>query len=308
MITSIFKKSSPINYSIVVLFTILSFTIVLINSDIELTTIKNALIYGVVFVLIFAQLFLANFIAKKNALTKNSTYTALLFFLLLLFFPKVIEDYKLIISNFFILLAIRRLISLQTLKAPKEKIFDASLWVIIASIFCPWAILFILLVYFSIFLDVSRDYRNWLIPLVALFTVAVLFVAVSLVIDYNFQNHLNILTVSLDFEYFTNQNQNIAISFFAVLAMYFFVTNLIAITNRPLALQNSYKKIILAFILGFLVYFLSPQKSSEMLLFTFFPLAILGTNNVEYNQNKIYQEVVLASAIVFAFICFFIQL
>jgi hypothetical protein len=45
------------------------------------------------------------------------------------------------------LLALRRLISLQSMKASKEKIFDASLWVFIASLFHFWSILFIVLIF-----------------------------------------------------------------------------------------------------------------------------------------------------------------
>jgi hypothetical protein len=54
---------------------------------------------------------------------------------LLILFPSVFNNSNLLVANFFLLLAIRRMISLQTLKAPKEKIFDASIWIFIASLF-----------------------------------------------------------------------------------------------------------------------------------------------------------------------------
>ena len=65
--------------------------------------------------------------------------------LFLLFFPSIWNDFNLLISNFFILLALRRLLSMHSAKAPKEKIFDASLWIFFASFFHFWSILFILL-------------------------------------------------------------------------------------------------------------------------------------------------------------------
>ena len=96
------------------------------------------------------SVFLTSFISKRNGLSRDSTYVAFFYFLLLIFFPSLLDDTNLILSNFFILLALRRLISLQTLKETKEKIFDASLWIFIAALFQFWSILYILLVFISI--------------------------------------------------------------------------------------------------------------------------------------------------------------
>ena len=174
MITSIFKKSTPINYSLMGIMMVLFFFLyqfhatAISNSSIEIA--KKA---GIL-VILFASLFISNFIVKKNGLTKDSSYTILFYFIFLLFFPSVLNNINLLLANFFILLSMRRLVSLQTLKAPKEKIFDAALWIFVASLFHFWCILFLLLVYISIIFHVSRDYRNWLIPFVAFFVTAII--------------------------------------------------------------------------------------------------------------------------------------
>jgi hypothetical protein len=233
----------------------------------------------------------------------------LFFLLLLLFFPSIFNNLKLLISNFFILLAMRRLVSLQTLKAPKEKIFDASLWIFVASLFHFWAILFILLVYISIFFHVSRDYRNWLLPFVALFTTAVFFVFYALLFDnLLIGNYLESITINFNIDYFTSVFQNLALSIFVVYAVYFLFIALFSLTSKPLNLQASYKKMIIAFFIGTTIFVFSPNKTNDVLIFTFLPLATMATNAIEYSQNKLRNEIVLAIAIIGGFFCFFSQL
>ena len=165
MITSIFKKSSIVNYVLVFLLLLASF-FVYQNSLLSQSVKAGGNSANVLLIiLLLVCFFLVNFIVKKNGLTKNSSYAIFFFLLYLMLFPSVFSYSNLLFANFFLLLAMRRLISLQTLKAPKEKIFDASMWIFIASLFHFWCILFVLLVYISIIFHVSRDYRNWLLPL-----------------------------------------------------------------------------------------------------------------------------------------------
>ena len=309
MITSIFKKSSPINYTIVVLLLLSVFVICQLRSGNTVDLSIDLLVRVGVFVALFGSLFLTNFIARKNGLTKNSSFTILFFVLFLMFFPSVLTNAKLVFSNFFILLALRRLISLQTLKAPKEKIFDASLWIFVASLLHFWAILFIILVYISIFFHVSRDYRNWLIPFVSLFTTVVIYLFFSLIFNHPInQNLVNIGLFDFRMDYFKNSYENLAISMFAVVSVFFLFSKIIALTNRPLVLQASYKKIIFSFIIGVIIFLISPAKNSDILLYSFFPLAVMGTNNIEYSKSKINPELALGLTIILAFCSFFLQL
>lgn len=309
MITTIFKKSTPINYSLVVILVLFFFFLYQIQQTNWTDLLANSIQVTGTILLLLGSLFLANFIVKKNVLTKNSSYTLLFLFLLLLFFPSVLKNTNVIISNFFILLAMRRLVSLQTLKAPKEKIFDASLWIFVASLFHFWAVLFILLVYISILFHVSRDYRNWLLPIVALFTTAVFFVFYALVFDkLLIENYLNTIQVNFEIDYFTNTYQNLALSIFTVFVVFFVFSFVVTLTNKPLNLQASYKKMVFAFLIGVAIFILSPNKSSDILVFTFFPLAVMATNSIEYSQSQLRNELVLGASILASFFCFFSQL
>ena len=203
----------------------------------------------------------------------------------------------------------RRLISLQSLKLPKEKIFDASLWIFVASLFHFWCILFILLVFISIIFHVSRDYRNWLLPFVAFFAIAIIFVLAAMVFDMTWITHfLEQSKMNFQLDYFTTNYQNIALSVYVVTALYFVFSMIFSVTNKPLILQASFKKMIFAFLIGIVVFLISPEKNNTILVFTFMPISVMATSNIEYSQSKIYQEIVSSLFIILAFFCFFSQL
>ena len=309
MITSFFKKSTPINYSLVGILIIIFFFVFQFHQSLGLHSSFEIAKKTVVLVLLLASFFLSNFIVKKNTLTKNSSYTILFFLIFLLFFPNILNSFRLLLANFFILLSLRRLISLQTLKAPKEKIFDASLWIFVASLFHFWCIFFIILVYISIIFHVSRDYRNWLIPFIAFFVFAVIFVFYSLLINHSILNeYLQSGVINLQIDYFTNKYQNSAFSTYAVFVVFFIFPAIFSVPSKPLNLQASYKKVIFATLLGIVIFVISTNKSNELLVFSFLPMAIMATNMIEYLQNKIQQEIILFFSIACGLFCFFSQL
>lgn len=309
MITSIFKKSTVVNYSLIGV-SLLVFFFLYLSNHLEIMNSNHGILKTTSLIALFiGSFFLVNFIVKKNGLTKDSSYTVLFFLLFTVLFQSVFSDLSMLFSNFFLLLAIRRLISLQTLKAPKEKIFDASMWIFIAALFHFWCILFILLVYISIVFHASRDYRNWLLPFVAFFATAVIFLSASLLFDSTWIHHiLNQTHVNFELNYFTNNYQNIALSAYVVIALYFVLSMMLSLTNRPIILQASYKKMIFAFLIGLVVFLISPDKNNGMLLFTFMPLSVMCTSNIEYSQNKMYQEIVLALVLLGSLFIFFAQL
>ena len=309
MITSFFKKSTPINYALIFLMLLLFFGIYQFNQ------VGNAFSTGffvkktIIVVAIVASFFTTNFIIKKNGLSKDSAYTILFYLLLLLFFPSVMNNLDLIISNFFIILALRRLISLQSPKMQNEKIFDASLWIFVASLFHFWSILFIILVFISILFHTARDYRTWFLPFIALFASSVIFVLIDLVLHKNTIANL-IANSSMDFKinYFVNNYQNIAISLFATISLYFTVYVVFTISNRPIILHSSYKKFVAAFFIGIAVFLISPNKSNDILIFTFAPLAFMITLFTETPQSKVKRELTIAIVILCSFFAFFSQL
>ena len=309
MITSVFRKSTPLNFLLVGILILLFFLLFQIQDLSWLNSVILILKKATTFIILLASVLLTGFIATRNALSKDSSYTILFYFLFLLFFPSVFDNTNLIISNFFILLALRRLISLQSLKASKEKIFDASLWIFMATLFHFWSIIFIILVFISIITHVSRDYRNWILPFIAFFVIGIFFMIYATVFDLPIMEFI-VKSLQIDFEinYFTNNYQNGALSIYAAIALFFVVSMFITLSNRPQILHTSFKKIIASFFIGALIFFVSSNKSNDLLMFTFAPLAIMATAHIEIPQEKLNQEVVMYVLTACSMFAFFSQL
>jgi hypothetical protein len=309
MITSLFKKSTPLNFSLVVILIISFFLIYqiqdLVWTDSAILSVQKT---GILLALL-GSVFITNFISKKNGLSKDSSYTIFFYFLFIIFFPSVLDNINLIVANFFILLALQRLLSLQSLKASKEKIFDASLWIFVASLFHFWSILYLVLVFISIIFHVSSDYRNWILPIIAFFAVGILFALSSIIFDISALEYINSsVKTSFQINYFTNNYQNGALSIYATVALFFVISMFATLSSRLSVTHAAFKKIIASFFIGVLIFLVSSNKSNDLLIFTIAPLAIMTTNHIEMPQVKLKQEMVLVVLIACSLFAFFSQL
>ncbi|MGG7034886.1 MAG: DUF6427 family protein [Flavobacterium sp.] len=309
MITTFFSKSGPFNYFLVIALLIMGFSLFHMEKPVTLTdSVTIAQNVGLL-VLLMSSLILTDLITKKNELSKGSTYSILFFFSFLIMIPGVFEDKNLIISGSLIILAVKRLISLQTQTFPKEKIFDASAWIFIASLFHFWSILFILVVFVSVILHVSRDYRNWLLPYLALFSISVIFAIFSLMFDNSLLTvFYESIYIDLDFNYFTDMYQNIALSVFAAFAVLFLISQIMALPSKPVIQQSAFTKLIISCILGIVIFIISPNKGNQTLIFTCMPLSIMATSYVEGIRLNWFKEVIALLLVILSITVFIIQL
>lgn len=308
MITSFFRKSTPLNYSVVILGLLFFFFYYQLKHVTEDNSMLRIVTICIHLAVLFLSMFVTNFVVKKNGLSKDSAYTVLFYFLFVLFFPGILNNTSLLLSNFFILLAVRRIVSLHSLKSSKEKIFDASLWVFIAALFHFWSILFIVLIFIAILFHVARDYRNWFLPIIAFFSTAILFVGSALYLNTNWiDNLLAASVIDLRLSYFTNNYQNIAFSAYTTIGLFFVILLLLSLSNRPLILHPTYKKVVSAIVIGIAVFVMSPNKSNELLVFTFSPLAMIATAHIETPQTYWKKEVVLWIVLLVGLFTFFKQ-
>ncbi|WP_433814519.1 DUF6427 family protein [Flavobacterium johnsoniae] len=309
MITSVFKKSTPLNYSLVVILILVFFFMFQIRETSWINSYFTIFQKVSLLCFIFASFFMVNFIVKKNGLSKDNGYAIFFYLLFLLFFPTVFNNSNVVYANFFILLALRRLISLQSLKASKEKIFDASFWIFVASLFQFWSVLFLILVFISIIFHVSRDYRNWVLPFIALLAVSIIFFMISLMFNIDAAKFFQERAV-IDFriDYFKDNYENGALSIYAAVVVFFVFSMLTTLSNRPQIVHTSYKKVVACFFIAVLVYIISPDKSNDLLLFSIAPLAMMAASHVEYMQQKLNNEIVFYVLILCSLFTFFSQL
>lgn len=308
MLASVFNKSRPVNYILIGIGLVLFYFLYLFKDDSWTGSYLAIAQKTGLLILLAGALFLTNFITRRNTLSKANTYAIFFFLIFLVLFPTTLVNTRIILANFFLLLALRRLVSLQSLITPKEKIFDASFWIFAAAIFHFWCIIYIILVFVSIIFHVSRDYRNWLIPFIAFFAVSILYLMGDLMIGAGFQGLTGEIATSFDFTYFENIYQNIALAIYSSIAVLFAFPYFYSITNKPLNLQASHKKIVFSFLIGVGIYVLSASKNNSFLIFTFAPLAIMGANYLESQENVWFREVLTGLIVLIAAFLFVSQL
>ena len=87
MITSIFKKSTPINSILITFLFIGVFVFYEFHDTNWLNSTVSIIQKSILLAILLASLFFVNFIVKKNGITKDSDFTTLFYFFFLLIFP-----------------------------------------------------------------------------------------------------------------------------------------------------------------------------------------------------------------------------
>ncbi len=143
MLTSFFGKSKPGNGMLIALFMSVFFLMANFQELFLDFQFIKFLEKCAVFLAYLISAYVLNFIAKKNELTRRSAYKILLFAIFTASFWKLLENTQVIFANLLVLFALRRIISLRTKKVMQKKVFDATFWICLASIFYFWSILFV---------------------------------------------------------------------------------------------------------------------------------------------------------------------
>lgn len=308
MLASLFSKTKPINYILVSILLGSAFVLFQFVHLDEISTYSLLKVVGILGILVFT-VFLIQFVVLRNRLVSDNAYVPLLFLCFILMFPNIMLNARLVVANFFILLALRRLFSLHSLKAPQEKLFDASLWILVATLFHFWSIFYVLLLFYAIAAYVSDNYKNWLVPFIALFVVFIFLSVYLIVVDETYLNWIQTkIIMSFDFTQFNNVFENVSLAIFVSIALLFFFAELIHFKKKQFNIQSSYKKVILSFILAVAIYIVSTDKNDGSLVFTFFPLAILGANYIEIVPQNWRKEAIVYSVLGIALFFFISQL
>ncbi|WP_303316551.1 DUF6427 family protein [Flavivirga abyssicola] len=303
MITSIFSKSKSINFIIVFFIMLLAFIIArvkLINEPITLVFILKQIILLLV---CYISVLLLDFIVSKNNLTKKNNYEILLFSLFLLLIVQTTISTEIILSNFFVLLGLRRTMSLRSPKNVKKKLFDAAFWIAIASLFYFWTILFFALILVTLILYTDNTLRHWIMPFIGVVTVFVISISTSIIVYDSFFEIFNISPkISYDFSNYNSIRFLVAITLllsFGIWSSIFYLQN---IKKQKKAFRASFKIIMIAVVITFLIVIQAPEKNGSEFLFMFAPLAIIITNYIEIIQEKWFKEVFLSLLIIVPFI------
>ncbi|MEP1488960.1 MAG: DUF6427 family protein [Algibacter sp.] len=302
MITSIFSKSKPIIFIIVFFITFLAFFLANLKVIDKPIKVDYVLYLGLLFFASYVSILVLNFIVTKNKLTQNNNYEILLYALFLVAIPLSLSNNNIIFSNLFVLLGLRRLISLRSQKSVNKKLFDSAFWFAIAALFYFWSILFCVLILFKLLMYTDNKVKHWIIPFAGMVTVFVMATGFSIVYyDSFFEVFKSLPTTSLDFSVHNNTPFIIALTVLLSFGIWSSLFYLREIKNKKKSFRPSFKTIFFAVIVAFVIVVLAPDKNGSEFLFLFSPLAIIITNYIETMDENWFKEVFLAVLILVPF-------
>lgn len=295
MISSIFGKTKPINFILIGGFLFFCVVWTTIHKQAPANYTETIFIALLLFCALFFSVLAADFIAKRNKLSKQNHYVIFIYGILVGVFPQVLNNIWLVFSQILILLALRKIISIQSLRDIKLKIFDAAFWIAFAFFCFEWTILYFIVLYLVIFKYVSKDFKNWLVPLVSFLTVSVLVLCYALLLkDVNWFTNLFMLNAS--FVITVNKLPTNWVPIVAILAITVVaVAHYFLKQKRKKTIKHGSKTIVFqTLIISVAVIGLS-NNIQEALIFAFFPLAVIIGNYVQNLSKKWLKEVVLLS-------------
>jgi len=298
MLTSFFSKSKPVILLTVILFMTVFFILANLKTVFQEFEIYTLFTKFGVLVSFLLSVMVLDFIAKKNELTKRSGFKILIFAVCSVSFLSILQDNQIILANFCILLSLRRVISLKSRKDIALKIFDATFWVCIASLFYFWAILFIIIVYCGILFHAINYFKNWLIPMVAIFIVFILVTAFHLLVNDAFYTWSAWFQES-SFKFENYQNLSILIPISIILALTFWTLSHYFKLFQKSGIRSrlTYMLVFITLVISIFVAILSPVKNGSELMFFFVPFSIIASNYFDNKKEKGFKEVLLIALI-----------
>lgn len=291
MISSFFSQAKPIHFVVVSVLLLVVFVVLKTTTLTEAFTVQLFFEQSFLFGVCLASLFVLDFFVSKNNLTKKNSYKILMFGLFVAVLPETIGDSKLLIANFFILLALRRIISLRSRKEIKKKLFDAAFWISLATLLFFWASLFYILIFMALLLFSIADVKDWIIPFAGILCVAIIAASYMIVTGVDFEPYLEgFFDFSFDFTPLNSKHiimsTTIMLSYGAW-ASFYYMKN---IKHQLKSYRPSFFLVIISSLIALLIILLAPQKNGSEFVFLLAPLAIMMANYLEIISERWFKE------------------
>lgn len=301
VLSKFLSKSKPFVFLILGLYISIHFWF----SAVQLSTTINFVDVGK-YSLLLVLFFGVNFIVKRNKINQQNTFATFSFAMLATFFPAFFLDVNYLIPAFFLTLGLRRLISLKSQIDSKKKIFDASLWFFVASLFQPYLLLMMLLVFLGILQYTLYDPKNLFIPIIAWVCGGLFFTAYQLwqtgewMFFYEYYTGFGLN----DFASIWQSNQ-LALSMLIPFVLFvLFITSRV-ISKAQLALKTSLILLLFTFVFILFGWMFALENQVGGLALAFIPLSMLSGCSLEVNLKPILKEIILGLLLIVSVASFF---
>jgi hypothetical protein len=294
MLTSFFGKSSPINYLILGILIFVAYLLSVYSGDltpVSLTWLAKHFFF--IAASVFLMLLL-DFLIRKNNLTKNNTYGILFLSCFLIALPEIFRERNILIANIFILLSLRKILSFRNNKNIDKKILDATVWIMMASFFYFWSLLFFFVVYMALIRKSDTKFKQLLIPITGFLGMFAIATAFFFLVSNSFSWFFSWQPViGLNFSEYNKFDILLPVAVMIALLIWtglwrFFKLPSIQKKERPNAFI-----VFISLITAVFIALASPEKTSAEILFIISPLAIIITNYVENSKEFWFREILL---------------
>ncbi len=291
MLARFFQKSKPIGF-ISLLFLLFFYIIFYRYQSPDATGSLLFIIKSIgVFLFYAGILLLVDFIIYKNHLTATTYYALFVFVILIGLFPDVLSFSKISISNFFLLIAIRRLYSLQTRKDIILKLFDSGLYMGVAFLLYPTSLVFILLIYSSYFIYINIYNKNLLVPIIGLITPIFLTFTYFFISDDVAQfKTLTEINIHFAFDKFKHPEIFIPLVIILGLSLMALIKNMSVRQNLDNQRKKGFLLVFLNLIIALFVILINNLELENSIVFLFYPIAVLLGNFLYYTRKSWVQE------------------
>jgi hypothetical protein len=297
MIATFFTKSNPIHYVFAFIYL---FGLFLAHLNYN---VFSFLIGAFSLFLLLTSVLLANFIISKNDLNKKNNYSLVaICFFIGLFMEQIFFFDDILIANVFLLLAIRKIYSIRNPININKKVFDASFWILISSVFYIPTLYFFIVLIIALILYSHFNLKNLVVVILAIIS-ATTFLYLLEIINSGYLNPVDFINLLFfDFpilEYISSFYENVStinwpvkiIVFFSFLIplIFIFIWNRVIKTNER---RRTTTLILLTTILALIIYI--SNLNSMSFIFLFFPLIIIFTSCVEQARRELVKNLVLS--------------
>ncbi len=307
MLTSLFKKDKPFMFLAVAFYILVIYVFYVFFNQNSSYSFSEILIKIAIFFLLIFIFLMTDFIGRKNNISKLSSYKIVLFALVIAMLPQTFFNEQIVVSALFILLATRRMISMRTQIEVQKKIFDASLWISLASCFYFWSVSYFVMLFASIIIHTNANYKLWLTPFLGMGTVILLSNVYTLLVQNAFYLPIDwVRPYGFDFEsYFKIKIATpililLALTFWAVIQLY------LQYRNKNLKSKQTVILIFISLVISCAIVVFTPVKQVSEWLFFIAPFSLLMSIYFEAKNQSELKESISWILFLLPFLVFFL--
>jgi len=291
MITSIFSKSKPINYIIVMVVLVIAFAL---HFFYEVKDGNYTIISFIALSIGLFYVFITDFVISKNDLTKRNSYGIMLLALFFVIFPEVFGNINIMVANLLVLFALRRLFSLHTKRDLTKKFFDAVFWIALSTLFYTWAVLYLFVVFIALGYYWQNEGKYIAVSLFGVVTVFILLVLYNIVFKDQYLSQTNFdFSYGFDFSDYNSLSEIIKLTVVVALYLWSLILYLKNTSEKNKTLKPIHTLITLASFIAIIIAVLAPVKNGNEIVFFMLPFSIIVANYIETVDKLWFKEMLV---------------